>query len=188
MGAEPLVSEQPEAVDPIHNLIRRGDYRGALALCARTHGAAVGRLCMAFLGSQAEAEEAAQETLLAAFDAMGSYRGEGSVRAWLFGIARRVCARRLETRVRREARLRLVRGDETEAPGAEALLAARRKAERVRAALDQLKPSERDAVMLRYDAELSFAEVATACGIDQAAARKRVSRALERLRKALGDE
>ena len=142
---------------------------------------------MGWLGSQAEADEAVQETLLAAFDAMAQFRGESTVRAWLFGIARRVCARRVETRGRREARLRLVRGDLDVSPGADSLLAARREAERVRSALEQLKPSERDAVVLRYDGELSFREVAEACGIDEAAARKRVSRALERLRTVLTD-
>lgn len=187
MGAQSIATDHPggEPPDPIAELVRKGDHRAAVALCARSHGPAVGRVCMAFLGTQAEAEEATQEVLLAAFDAMGSWRGEGTVRAWLFGIARRVCARRVETRVRREARLRLVREDEAQSPGAEQLLLARREAERLRAALEQLKPSERDAVVLRYDAELPFSEVAVACGIDEAAARKRVSRALVRLRRML---
>src|SRR5215207_489738 len=99
MGAEYLAEDRPLSAgdgagpDPIHDLIRGGDYRAAVGACAREHGPAVGRLCMAWLGSQAEAEEAAQETLLAAFDAMAAYRAEGTVRSWLFGIARRVCAR-----------------------------------------------------------------------------------------------
>ena len=189
MGHNSLAHDRgPAGPDPIERLIRDGDFRGAVASCARDHGPSLGRLCMAFLGSQAEAEEAAQESLLAAFDAMNSYRGEGSVRAWLFGIARRVCARRVETRVRRENRLRLVHNADEESPTADRLLASRRQAEPVREALESLKPTERDAVVLRYDAELSYAEVAAACGIDEAAARKRVSRALERLRSALGDE
>jgi RNA polymerase sigma-70 factor (ECF subfamily) len=188
MGANSLARDHGPDPDPIVALIHAGEHRAALARCAREHGPAIGRVCMAFLGSQHDAEEAAQETLLQAFDAMASYRGEGSLRSWLFTIARRVCARRVETRVRREARLRLVREDESEGQSAEALLAARRRAERVRAALEQLKPSERDAVVLRYEADLSFREVAAACGIDEAAARKRVSRALERLRESLGDE
>ncbi len=188
MGADSLAREHGLDPDPIVALITAGDFRAALGACARTHGPAIGRLCIAFLGSQQDAEEAAQETLLTAFDSMASYRGEGTLRSWLFTIARRVCARRVETRVRREAKLRLVREDEASDPGAEALLIARRRAERVRTALEQLKPSERDAVVLRYESDLSFREVAAACGIDEAAARKRVSRALERLRESLGDE
>lgn len=178
------IPSEPE--DPIARCLAAGDHRGAVALCARVHGASIGRLCMSLLGSQAEAEEATQETLLAAFDALPGYRAEGSLRAWLFAIARRVCARRVETRTRREQRLRLVHDSADPALGADAALAQRREAERVRRALEQLKPSERDAVVLRFERELSFREVAEACGIDEAAARKRVGRALERLRALLG--
>src|ERR1043166_8856372 len=87
-------------VDPIAALIRDGQHREAIAACARDHGAVLGRLCMALLGSQADADEAAQETLLRAHRGMASYRGEGSVKSWLCGIARHVCAHVLETRRR----------------------------------------------------------------------------------------
>lgn len=181
-------AERTDAADPLLARIREGAHREAIALCVREHGAAVGRLCMALLGSQAEAEEAAQETFLAAHDALADYRGEGSVRAWLFGIARRKCARRIATRVRREARLRLVHDADAERGIPEELLDLRRRAARVRDALEGLKPTEREAVLLRYQAELGYDEIAAACGIEEAAARKRVSRALDRLRGLLRDE
>ena len=165
-------------IDPVLDLISRGEHREALTVCARTHGPALGRVCMALLGSQADADEAVQETLLAA------HRGEGSVRAWLFGIARHVCARRLEGR-RRDARLLEVVPPEGEAADG---FAARRRARMVRQALEQLRPSERDALVLRYVAELSHREIALACNIDEAAARKRVSRALDALRTVLPAE
>lgn len=173
--------------DPVREALAAGDARTAIALCARRHGAAIGRLCMGWLGSQAEAEEAVQETLLAAFDGAAGFRGEGSVPAWLYGIARRVCARRAEVRGRRERQLRLVGTEADPAEGSDALLAARRRGERLRLALEQLKPSERDAVVLRYEGELSFREVGESCGVDEATARKRVSRALEKLRSTLVD-
>ena len=185
MGAEAAVVWD---TDPIGQALAAGDPRTAIALCARRHGASIGRLCMGWLGSQTEAEEAVQETLLAAFDGAANYRAEGSVAAWLYGIARRVCARRVEVRGRRERQLRLVGSEVDHTEGADVLLAARRRGERVRMALEQLKPSERDAVVLRYEGELSFREVGESCGIDEATARKRVSRALEKLRSTLVDE
>ena len=186
MMAEPLVAS--EQLDPLAKLIRDGAYRDAVALAAREHGAALGRLCMAMLGSQAEAEEATQEALIAAFDSMASYRGEGSVKAWLLGIARRICARRVETRVRRENRLRLVydAGAEAQLPDEE--VERRRRAERLRAAMEHLRPSEREALLMRYGQGLSFKEVGEACGIDEAAARKRASRGLCQLRTVLSGE
>jgi RNA polymerase sigma-70 factor (ECF subfamily) len=106
------------------------------------------------------------------------------VRAWLFGIARHVCARRLEGRRRDQRLLEVVpaAGD-----GADAF-AARQRARAVRRALEHLKPSERDALVLRYVAELSHREIAEACNIDEAAARKRVSRALDALRSVMPAE
>ncbi|WP_236518612.1 RNA polymerase sigma factor [Sandaracinus amylolyticus] len=151
------------------------------------HGAPLGRLCMAMLGSQAEAEECVQEVLLAAHDAFPSYRGEGSVRAFLFGIARRMCARRLEMRGRRERRLRLVHDADAPSSTPEGLLEARREAEKVREALERLKPSERDAVVMRYQGGLEYREIAAACGIDEPAARKRVSRGLARMKELLSE-
>jgi len=178
----------PGANDPIEQQIREGNHREAVALCARHHAAGLGRLCMAMLGSQAEAEETVQETLLAAHDAMATWRGDGSIRAWLFGIARHLCARRIETRVRQERRLRLVHDASAETGLPEDLVEARRRANRVRDALERLKPSERDAIVLRFEAGLSFREIGQACGLDEATARKRASRALARLRDLLKDE
>lgn len=179
--------------DPIAALIREGRHREAVAACAREHGMALGRLCMALLGNQAEAEETTQEVLLAAHGAFPSFRGDGTIHAFLFGIARHKCARKVETRVRRERRLRLVHDDGVDAASPDQLVEAQRRAVRVREALEQLKPSERDAVVLRYQSGLAYREIAQACGIDEATARKRVSRALGRMRMTLkamgaGDE
>jgi RNA polymerase sigma-70 factor (ECF subfamily) len=170
----------------IERAIARGEYRDAVARCARAYGTSIGRLCMAFVGSQAEAEELTQETLIAAYDAFPQYRGEGSVKSFLYGIARRTCARAIERRARRDARLRLVERDETVEDANDHAM-RKQRAERARAALDDLRPTEREALLLRYEADLPFRDVATACGCDEAAARKRVSRALVKMRELLKD-
>jgi RNA polymerase sigma-70 factor (ECF subfamily) len=183
----------PTAVDfdPIEAEIKRaiasGDMRAAMAICARAHALALGRFCMALMGSQAEAQDLLQETLLAAHGSFASWRGEGSLRAWLFGIARRTCARHLERRLRQEHRLRLVQSSPDTERDDERLL-NKERAERARSALERIRPSEREALILRYASELSFKEVGIACGIDEAAARKRVSRALIKLRAVLKEK
>jgi RNA polymerase sigma-70 factor (ECF subfamily) len=178
-------STEPD--DPIDALIARGEHREAIAECARRHGRALGRLCMALCGTQADADEAAQETLLAAHAQLGAWRGDGSVRAWLFGIARRICARRWE-RGQREAR-HLASVPEPRTPGApEPELVRARRAHAVRAALATLRPTEREVLVLHYQGELSFREIAAICGVDEVAARKRASRGLARLRGLLGSE
>jgi len=185
MQATARVSVEPEPViDPIAGLVHDGRHRDALAACARTHGAILGRLCMALLGSQADADEATQETLLRAHRAMPTYRGEGSVKAWLCGIARHVCAHMLETRRRGRELLELVPTDAL-SEDARIAFANRRRAREIRDALAKLKPSEREALVLRYVADLSHREIALACNLDEATARKRISRALARLRSVL---
>lgn len=173
-----------EADDPLRQLIRRGEHRDALALAARLHGAVLGRLCMAMLGSRADADEATQEALLAAHRSMASYRGDGSVKAWLCGIARHVCARRLEQRRAGARLLAAVPADDLALDA----FAVGARAREVRAALAALRPSEREPLILRYVADLDYAEVGAALGVDEPAARKRVSRALARLRDQLSLE
>lgn len=171
-------------IDPISAMVQDGRHRDAIAACARTHGAILGRLCIALLGSQADADEATQETLLRAHRGMATYRGEGSIKAWLCGIARHVCAHMLETRRRGREALELVPTDET-SEDARAQFALKRRTRAIRDGLAKLKPSEREALVLRFVADLSHREIATACNLDEATARKRISRALARLRSVM---
>ena len=174
--------------DAIAAAIARGDDKRALLLCAREHGPALGRLCMAMVGSQADAEDLAQDVLLEAHRGFSGWTRRGSMRSWLLTIARRKCARWLEKRARRRAKLRLVHS-EVPAPDSGQLpdgqLQQRQRAAVARTALGRLKPSQREALLLRYAAQLSFKEVAVACNIEEPTARKRVSRALCALRKSI---
>jgi RNA polymerase sigma-70 factor (ECF subfamily) len=176
----------------IEAAIRGGDHRQALVLCARHYGEVIGRLCMSLTGSQHDAEDLTQETLLDAHSGFGGWRGEGSARAWLLSIARRKCARHLEKKTRRGAKLRLIydrdRDRSPDSSRSEQAVLLKQRAERARAALAELRPSEREALLLRYGAELSYQEIGQACGVDEAAARKRVSRAVATLRDTLQDQ
>ena len=78
-----------------------GDHREALRLMAEHYSGPISRFCASMVGSPAEAEELMQETFLDAWNAMPTYRAESNVRAWLYGIARRVCIRHLRRRDRR---------------------------------------------------------------------------------------
>jgi RNA polymerase sigma-70 factor, ECF subfamily len=184
---EPAVVVQPEDAE-IVNALERGETRRALALCVERHGASIGRLCMAMLGSQGDADDATQETLLSAHQSFGEYRGAGSLRAWLLGIARNKCLHQLEKSRRRGDGRALATNGSAAQPGVDEAIGAKHRAERARALLDSVRPSDREALLLRFLADLSFKEMAAASGIDEATARKRVSRALSNLRKTLRSE
>lgn len=168
---------------PILDAARRRDRARAAELLVAGHAHAIGRVCMALLGSRSEAEDALQETLVAALDGLDGFRGDGSLRAWLLSIARRRSARRLESRSRERELTQ-----QAEAPHPDLSAEQQSLARQARALLAELRPSEREALVLRFDAGLSFREVAEACGIDEAAARKRVSRGLSRLRSLMGED
>lgn len=163
----------------IEERIAAGDYQAALAQCAEAYAVALSRYAMAFTGSQSESEGLVEEILLAAAGSFPQYRAGKDVKAWLFGIARRICGRHIELRVRKTGH------GEAMSNGGSSLTTQAAKA---REALAKLKPSEREAVVLRYEAGLSVRELAIACGVDEASVRKRVSKGLGRLRAELGEE
>jgi RNA polymerase sigma factor (sigma-70 family) len=57
--------------------------------------------CYRILGSALDAEDALQETLLAAWQGLAGFEGRSSVRVWLFQIATRRCLNALRSASRR---------------------------------------------------------------------------------------
>ena len=57
--------------------------------------------CYRMLGSLQDAEDALQETLLAAWRGLGGFEGRSSLRSWLYRIATNACLRLAERRPRR---------------------------------------------------------------------------------------
>jgi len=57
--------------------------------------------CYRMLGSVHDAEDQLQETLIRAWRSYGGFRGESSLRTWLYRIATNACLRALQNRARR---------------------------------------------------------------------------------------
>lgn len=171
----------------IQAAIAVGSYREALTLIAREHSSALLRFCYGIVGSPTEAEELTQDTLTQSFQSLPKYRADSSVRAWVFGIARKVCASHLRRRDRRAGIWAIFGGRGTPTAIAPPLEEAERSEERrlLAGALSSLKGIHREAVLLRYQAGLSSTEIATCLGISHVAARKRVSLGLAQLRQTL---
>src|SRR5687768_2368068 len=80
---------------------KAGDERAATALVER-HATALPRY-VGSMGERDAAEEVVQDTFVRAFSSLESFRGDSSLRTWLFTIARRlVVHRRRALRRRRE--------------------------------------------------------------------------------------
>jgi len=170
----------------IGDAIADRQFRAALELLARSYGPPIGRLCMAMLGDQAEAEELTQEILLDAHAAMPAFEGRASVRTWFYSIARRSCSRQLRKRTRRaELMVKFLPPTADEASLRAVTLSAERH--QLRRALDALSIEQHEILLLRYVGDLSFREVADVCDIKEAAARQRACGAIRKLREIMLD-
>ena len=166
---------------------KRGDAQALEALCRRYHP----RLCRyayVLTRSREEAEDVAQETLVAMLRALPEFRGAdaGKFEGWLLRIAR--------NRVYSEARrFRLASLPENfdppdpAPPPGERLERAERRA-RVRQALDALDAESREMIALRYELELSYRQIAATLETTPARVKWRLHAAREKLRTLLGDE
>ena len=68
------------------NRARKGDTEAFAQLC-EAHRGRIWRTVSSVVRRKADAEDLAQETLIKAWQAMGSYRGEASLGSWLTRIA-----------------------------------------------------------------------------------------------------
>jgi RNA polymerase sigma-70 factor (ECF subfamily) len=166
--------------------ITTGDRDAFRALVER-EGPSVFRTCYRVLGRVAEAEDVAQESFVIAYRAIGTYRGEGTLGAWLGRIATRQALRRLGQR--REAVSLDVVGSTIEVAGGGpdplgAALAAERE-HAVREAVASLQDPYRETVALRFFAELSLNEIAAATGRPLGTVKTHLRRGLARLRDLL---
>ena len=89
----------PEASD----LLRRAQAGDASAFeqLARVHRRLLHAHCYRMLGSPFDADDALQETLLAAWRGLGSFEARSAFRTWLISVATRVCLRMISKRPRR---------------------------------------------------------------------------------------
>ena len=134
-----------------------------------------------------DAEDCLQETFLAALRAYP--RAEpGNLRAWVLTIARRKAIDHYRDRARGPRPVaepeRLVdrrTGHEDAAPAEGGMGMSRRHSE-IWAAVAELPPSQRAAVVLRFAVDLRYRDVGQSMGTSEEAARRNVHEALKKLR------
>ncbi len=170
-----------------------------------SHRTALTGHCYRMMGSAADADDAVQETMVRAWKALGAFEERSSLRTWLYRIATRVCLDALEERGRRARPMELAPVGTIEdplaplpderwiepIPDAHAIpadadpgeLASLRQSIRLAfvAALQNLPPKQRAALILTEVLGWSAAEVATCLETTVAS----VNSALQRARATL---
>jgi len=141
------------------------------------------RACLRILGNAADAEDLTQETFMTAYRFLGTYRREGSLRAWVLRIAARLSYRKLARR-RGEGRPEELAERHVADPEADPLRATLRdeRGRQLREAVRRLPDRYREVVALRFFAELSLAEIADVTGRPLNTVKTHLRRGLEQLR------
>ncbi|SDC53889.1 RNA polymerase sigma factor [Actinokineospora iranica] len=164
--------------------IARGDQDALRALYAR-HATGMLRLLHRLTSNAAVAEEVLQETWLAVWQSAGGFRGESSVRSWLFGVCRRQAHNRLRRSAFVEVDLAEVAEPPDPDPAVEDQVLARADHEALVSAIDELPEHLRAALALVLTEEMTYPEVAEALGVPVGTVKSRMSHARRRLALAL---
>jgi RNA polymerase sigma-70 factor (ECF subfamily) len=158
--------------------------RAALDQLVTRHKRPLFALCYGLLGHAEDAEDAVQEAFLRALRALPHFRGEATLRTWLFRIAVNTCLNWKRDRSRDPAAHGAAPLDERHPAAALAaespeVIALRHL--QIIEALRALLPRHRAILLLKEREGWSMAEIATALGWKE----KRVERELSRARQAL---
>ena len=169
--------------------LRNGDEKAVDQILTR-HEQKIYRFGLRICGNEDDARDVLQETLLAAFKNLGTFRGESQLSTWLYQVARSFC---LKQRRRREGEP--VRHDSVDDPAAMSVPSetlepdsqanAREVGQVIQAAMRSLPDEQREAIVLRDVEGLSAEDAAEVVGITVPALKSRLHRARLELKQSL---
>ncbi len=168
-----------EAQDPERALLASGDPAAFGAFFDR-HGRGMLALARTLLGSRGDAEDAVQQTFLNLFQSRRAFARAQSPRAYAFAVLRNASLRIRERR--REEPL----SDDASVASESNEGADTERSETLERALAKLPMDQREVLALKFEAQLTFAEIGEALSISPNTAASRYRYALERLSQSLG--
>lgn len=194
---------------PVLCAARRGEDRRLARVTMAPHGEEVGsppfeqivfhhrdrvfRVVLSVLGpgSEADAEDLAQEVFLRAHRALADFRGEAAVGTWLYRMAFNLAVDHLRNRRRRPAETAAARDEALASlpgPGIDPYRSARggERARLVAQLLRTLPDSQRAALRLHYWMGHTVTEIAELLGVAPGTVKSWLHRGRERLRVELG--
>ena len=168
---------------------RHGDEDAYAALVTR-YQALAARTAYVITGSDADAEEAAQEGFVKAFYALDRFREGAPFRPWLLRIVANEAINRRKAAGRRptvDLSVALDRPSPDTALSPEGAALASERRDGVLGALRKMRQEDRLVIAYRYFFDLSEVEMADALGVARGTVKSRLSRALVRLRALMGE-
>jgi RNA polymerase sigma-70 factor (ECF subfamily) len=173
--------------DELVRLAQAGDAGAFDQLIAR-HQAAVFRAALAALRVPEDAEEAAQDALVRAWQKLGSFRGDAAFRTWLLSITwNRALSRRRSMSRWFARRAPIESADHVCRDGASPHDALRQRelATHVAAAIERLSPKLRDALLLAQSGEYGYDEIAAMLKVPVGTLKSRVFDARRQVKQRL---
>ncbi|MGH2603515.1 MAG: RNA polymerase sigma factor [Dehalococcoidia bacterium] len=167
--------------------IAAGDLDALGALYAR-YGGELFAYIRHLTTNTGQAEEVLQDTLYAVWTSAERFAAQGTVRGWLFGVARRQAHN-----ARRRRELTLVRPEHLDdeacrGPSVEDLVIAGAERDALLAAVDALGPMQREILVLTFLHDCSYQELVDALGVPLGTVKSRLHAAKRQLRAALRGE
>jgi RNA polymerase sigma-70 factor (ECF subfamily) len=160
------------------------------------HQRMVYQLALHLLGDPQEALDLSQEVFLKVFRTLRQFRGQATLRTWIYRIVVNQASNRQRWWRRRHRSDQVRIDDMTGTPGdlpelrdsslPDRVLQQRETSERVWRALDTLPFDQRAVIVLREIDGLSYEEIATSLDVAVGTVKSRLARAREGLRLALG--
>ncbi|MHC4475095.1 MAG: RNA polymerase sigma factor [Planctomycetota bacterium] len=167
---------------------KQGD-ESAFDRIVKEYSRPVAALANRLLGWPGEVEDIVQDIFLAAYLGLGRFRGQCSLKTWLFTITINRCRK---YRYKRMLRLKTFSKVATQASGSPVQAPEKTSMdsevfERVRRAVRALPAKYREPVVLRYLQEFEVEQISEILGISQNAVQVRLTRAKERLKEDLAE-
>jgi RNA polymerase sigma-70 factor (ECF subfamily) len=167
-------------------LCRVGDS-AAIENFVQTYQQDVYRLALSILDDPAEAEDATQDSLLAALRSLDSFRGASNLKTWLYSITVNVCRTRLQ-RHKTYERLTKILGEilrVRSTSSVEEFAVQSELDQTLWRAIHHMDEKHRIPIVLRYYHELSVPEIADILQIPEGTVHSRLNTARKQLREVL---
>jgi RNA polymerase sigma-70 factor, ECF subfamily len=164
------------------------DRAGAFDLVVERHRRSVYQLCYRFVGNHEDASDLSQDVFLRAYRGLKNFRGQSSLSTWLYRIGVNVCLNRVGARSPAVEAIDAREFVDARAESASDRMLRAERGARVRAAIAQLPPKQRAALVLRTYHEMSHQEIADVLGSSVGAVKANFFHALGSLKRLLADE
>ena len=170
---------------------QKGDQE-AFAALVRLYEKRVLALTTRMCKNPADAEEAAQEAFLSAWQGLPFFRGDASFSTWLYRLASNACVDLLRREGRRQNAAGPSLNDEEAqlevrdpAPSPQERAEQAELREQIEAGLQALTPDHRQVLILREMHQLSYDEISQVLDVDVGTVKSRINRGRKQLRNFL---